>query len=288
MKIGIFDSGIGGISVLHEALKLLPDEQYIFYADSDHAPYGTKTPEEVRSYCDEIVEKLIKMGTDAVLIACNTATAVAADYLREKYDIPIIAMEPAVKPAVKHTEEVPGRVLVMATPITIRENKLAKLLETVDTNHVVDLLAMPKLVEFAEKQKFDTEEVYDYIRSQIADLDTKAYSDVVLGCTHFNYFKPAISEIFNEGRGEAPGVEMIDGNLGTVKHLAKKLGLEIKTENEMDDKTTGETAGGASGNIMNFGRGKVEYYISGRIVKDAETLGRFKRLHRRLEMVRSL
>ena len=275
MTIGIFDSGIGGISVLTEALRLLPDERYIFYADSDRAPYGTKTSEEVKGYCDEIVERLVELGADAVLIACNTATAVAADFLREKYSIPIIGMEPAVKPAVKHTEDLPGRVLVMATPITIRENKLARLLETVDTNHVVDLLAMPRLVEFAEAEEFDSEAVYEYIRNQVSDLDKAAYSEVVLGCTHFNYFKPAIKEIFDAGREDIPGVELIDGNFGTVRHLAKKLGLELKAEEE-------EKVGDICG------KGNVDYYISGRKIEDAEILDKFERLRRRLEEVRSL
>ena len=150
MKIGIFDSGIGGVSVLNEAFHRLPDQDYIFYADVDHVPYGIKSSEQIIEYTDSITAFLIEQGVDAILIACNTATAVAADYLRSKYPVPIIGMEPAVKPAVEEAKE--GRVLVMATPVTIRENKLHTLLERVDTQHRVDLLPMPGLVRFAEDE----------------------------------------------------------------------------------------------------------------------------------------
>ncbi|MBO4863881.1 MAG: glutamate racemase [Eubacterium sp.] len=222
MKIGIFDSGIGGISVLNEAFHSLPDEEYIFYADVDHVPYGLKTPEEIRGYADGIVESLIDMGADCILIACNTATAVAAEHLRKKFDKTIIGMEPAVKPAVQAAREKTDRILVMATPVTIRENKLHALLERVDTDHRVDLLPMPSLVRFAEDGVFEGEEVDTYIEEQIAVFDKMLYTEVVLGCTHFNYFKPAIRKAFNDK------VTLIDGNKGTIRHLAEKMGLEEK------------------------------------------------------------
>ena len=197
MKIGIFDSGIGGISVLHEAYHRLPNEEYIFYADVDHVPYGIKSSEEIKGFVDEIVGKLYGMGVDAIVIACNTATAVGAAYVREKYDIPIIGMEPAVKPAIEVAERTSGRVLVMATPVTIRENKLHDLLVRLDTDHKVDLLPMPGLVRMAESEIFEGADVDDYIEEQLAVFDKEKYSEVVLGCTHFNYFKPAISKAFH-------------------------------------------------------------------------------------------
>ena len=272
MRIGIFDSGIGGVSVLHEAVSLLPEEEYIFYADVDHVPYGVKTSEQVKEYVDEIVSQLISMEVDAVVIACNTATSVAANHVRAKYDIPILGMEPAVKPAVEAASESVSensRVLVMATPITIRENKLHTLLEKVDTQHRVDLLSMPGFVRMAESEQFDGEEVDGYIEEQMAVLNKDLYTEVVLGCTHFNYFKPALKKFFGES------VELIDGNLGTVRHMAKVLGLELQeTDNTAKNK--------------NFDYENVHYFESGRLVTEQEKLDKFRRLHARLEEVHDI
>jgi len=267
MKIGIFDSGIGGVSVLNEALHKLPNENYIFYADVDHVPYGLKTPEEIIGFTDSIVQELLSQGVDALVIACNTATSVAADYLRDKYDVPIIGMEPAVKPAVEASKS-SGRVLVMATPVTIRENKLRSLLQKVDTDHMVDLLPMPGLVRFAESETFDGPEVEAYIDEQLAIFDRSLYSEVVLGCTHFNYFKPAIKAAFDGTTKQT--IEMIDGNVGTINHLAERLGLEI-------DETS----------YVNFADANVTYLESGRIVPDGRPKDKYNRLHLRLEEVRA-
>ncbi len=266
MKIGIFDSGIGGISVLHEALLRLPDQEYFFYADTDHVPYGLRSSEEILRYADEIISDLVGRGADAVVIACNTATAVAAEYVRQKYDIPIIGMEPAVKPALRSSGS--SRVLVMATPVTIRENKLHSLLERLDKDHLVDLLEMPDLVSFAENEIFEDEEVDNYIEKRLEGLDITNYSEVVLGCTHFNYFKPAIKKAFGSD------IELIDGNIGTVNHLADTLGLKIKSIERLDEE-------------MNGFRDNTLYLLSGREA-GAEEMERFARLHARLEKMRKI
>ena len=260
MKIGIFDSGIGGISVLHEALIHLPDAEYIFYADTDHVPYGLKTKEEILGFSRDIVKFLTGKGADAVLIACNTATAVAADRLRHEFTIPIIGMEPAVKPAVKQNTG-DKRILVMATPVTIRENKLHKLLDTVDKDHAVDLLEMPELVKFAEAGCFDSDEVRNYLTERYSTIDTGRYSALVLGCTHFNYFIPLYKEFFPEDTA------IIDGNMGTVRQLARIMGEEV-TEGQMIN-------------------GYVNYYVSGRPA-DEKTLALIQKLHERLDMIKEI
>ncbi|MCR5404991.1 MAG: glutamate racemase [Butyrivibrio sp.] len=269
MKIGIFDSGIGGLSVLHEAFHLLPDQEYVFYADTDHVPYGLKTPEEIRGYAKEIVEFLIDKGVDSVVVACNTATSVAIKYLRSTFSIPILGMEPAVKPAVEGTEK--KRIMVMATPVTIREDKLKDLLHRVDENHRVDLLAMPKLVEFAEEEVYESKEVYSYLEEQFSDFDLSEYCALVLGCTHFNYFKPAYRRFFDEN------TLVIDGNNGTIRHLADVMGLELSRDNEIysDPERYIETLN------------RTNYYFSGRPVNSTDELDRLKRLHKRLEEVRN-
>ena len=262
MKAGILDSGIGGISVLNEAYHSLDDVDFIFYADTDHVPYGLKTGEEIREYSEKIVEFFLDKEVDAVLMACNTATAVAAKYLRGKYDIPIIGMEPAVKPAVTGNHD-GKRILVMATPVTVRENKLHDLLEAVDKDHQVDLLAMPGLVSFAEKEIFDGDMVRQYLTESFCELNIDDYSAVVLGCTHFNYFKPLYREFFNSN------TIFIDGNTGTVKQLAKVMGAAFHKydKNVREDRT--------------------EYYFSGRQAGEEE-LEKLARLHLRLEEVRDI
>ncbi len=270
MKIGIFDSGIGGLSVLHEAYHQLPDQEYIFYADTEHVPYGLKTPEQIIGYTTEITEFLIEKGVDAIVVACNTATSVAIKELRKRFDLPILGMEPAVKPAVEGTEG--KRVMVIATPVTIREDKLKDLLHRVDEEHRVDLLAMPGLVEFAEREEFDSQAVTDYVKSQFSAYDKDKYCALVLGCTHFNYFKPAYRQFFGDD------TLLIDGNGGTVRHLAEVLGLPISQNKDakLDDKH----------NILCLRN--TEYFFSGKELSDDETLKRLQRLHLRLEEVRNI
>lgn len=271
MKIGLLDSGMGGLSVLHEAFHLLPDEEYIFYADVDHVPYGTKKPEEIISYTTDIVDFLIKQGSDVVIIACNTATSVAIEKVRKLYDIPIIGMEPAVKPAVHHNNS--KRVLVMATPVTIRENKLKTLIDRVDTEHVCDLLPMPRLVSLAENEMYESREAFDYIASELKPYDLSKYSELVLGCTHFNYFKPIYRKIFGDE------LEIIDGNNGTIRHLAEKCGLKIdRSEREIFYKNPED--------VLKYP--KVSYFASGRPITDEKMLTHIRTLHNRLEEVRSI
>ena len=269
MKIGIFDSGIGGLSVLHEAYHLLPKQEFIFYADTENVPYGTKTPEQIVGYATKIADFLIEKGAGAIVVACNTATSVAIKELRKNYNIPILGMEPAVKPAVEGTEG--KRIMVIATPVTIRQDKLKDLLHRVDEDHRVDLLAMPKLVEFAEREEFESEAVREYITQQFGAFDREKYCALVLGCTHFNYFKPLYREYFGQE------TLLIDGNRGTVRHLADVLSLDMAQDIDMSfDKD----------NEMSWMK-NTEYYFSGKEITGGETLEHLKRLHLRLEKVRN-
>ena len=217
MKIGMFDSGIGGLTVLAKALELMPDAEYLYYADPDNAPYGTKTTDQVKEYSDRAVSFLTSLGAEAVVIACNTATSAAASYLREKYTIPIIGVEPAVKPAVAMCEG--KHVLVLATPLTVREKKLHDLIDRVDNAGAVDLLAMPELVGHAERADFDSDELKEYVKKTLEGFfeenQRKAsdYSVVVFGCTHFNHFKTVLEPFFEKDTA------FIDGAEGTVKNM---------------------------------------------------------------------
>lgn len=254
MKIGFFDSGIGGLTVLQQAMETLPEEDYIYYADTEHVPYGTKPKEEIIRYVDEAVGFLVEKGVKAIVIACNTATSVAIESVRAKYQIPILGMEPAVKPAVERCPN--KRVIIAATPLTIKEDKLKNLLEQVDGEHKTDLLALPGLVLFAESGCFVDKKVEDYLKKELSAFELKNYSNFVLGCTHFNYFKDTLRKLL------PVRVEFIDGTNGTVNHL--KAILERNGQ-------------------LEHGSSNVEYYISGKPVTDLKRLSFFDCLLKRAE-----
>lgn len=261
MNIGIFDSGIGGMSILHQARVTLPNENYIFYADVDHVPYGTKSKEEVIGYVDGVMQFMLEHDCKAVVIACNTATAVAANIMRERYSIPIIGIEPAVKPAVKECEG--KRVLVIATPLTVKENKLKELVERVDDDHLVDLHPLPKLVTFAERAEFDSPAVYEYLSQEFAKFRLEDYGVLVLGCTHFNYFKDTYKKLLPDN------VSIVDGNVGTVNQLKRIL----DSKGQLNDKVS---------------KGTIRYFESGREITDGDKLDRMNMLHERLEKMRKI
>lgn len=252
MKIGIFDSGIGGLSVLHQALHMMGNQHFLYYADEEHVPFGLKTKEEIITYTDHAVEFMIKKGVDAVVIACNTATSAAITTLRKRHSIPIIGMEPAVKKAIDTFGN--HKVLVIATPITVQGQKMKGLIERVDKEHVSELVALPGLVTFAEKGEFDTSIIKEYLEQELANLRIDEYSSLVLGCTHFNFFKDSFREIF------PPNVHFVDGNEGTIKQLIKELNLNKEEE---EQRTT--------------------YYFSGKQITKKEELEGIERYMRRLD-----
>ena len=241
--IGIFDSGIGGLTVLKKIIEALPNEKYVYYADTDNVPYGTKPKEEVKKYINRAVDFLISKEVKAIVIACNTATSIAVKELRKKHTIPIIGIEPAVKPAVENRKN--KKVLIMATPTTIKEEKLKDLLETLNAHDYVDLIAMPKLVEFAENREFESDKVKEYIHEELKEYNLEDYSELVLGCTHFPLFEKVLSQVFPKE------IQIIDGSLGVAKRLKNVL-----EENDM---------------LVN-NKLVIEYYYSGRLANNKEKL----------------
>jgi glutamate racemase len=213
--IGIFDSGIGGLTVLHKAIQLLPYENFIYYADTAHVPYGPKSKEEVKKYILDAAAFFDNAGIKALVLACNTATSIAVNELRNKYTFPVIGMEPAVKPAVEKTNG--KRVLVLATQLTLHEQKFKDLVARVDNEKIVDFLALPELVDFAECFTFDEQIILPVLKNKTSHLDLTSYGTIVLGCTHFPFFKKTIAKLF------PPLTDIIDGNDGTVGHLKNTL-----------------------------------------------------------------
>lgn len=213
--VGVFDSGVGGISVLRELVKLMPNENYIYYGDSKNAPYGPKTVEEVRRLTIEHIDFLVERGAKAIVVACNTATSAAIDLLREKYpDMSVVGIEPALKPAVLSKQN--ARVLVMATPMTIREEKFHHLMQEYEAQAEIYPLACPGLPEFVEAGDLDGEDLKAYLSEKFAPYQGKVDA-VVLGCTHYPFVRPVIQELLGSS------VAVFDGGAGTARELRRRM-----------------------------------------------------------------
>ncbi|AET57167.1 glutamate racemase 2 [Paenibacillus terrae HPL-003] len=261
MQIGFFDSGIGGITVLYDTLNFLPNEDYLYYADTLNAPYGHKTKDDVKKLVLNAIEFISQQKVKAIVIACNTATSAAIEEIRAKYSIPIIGMEPAVKPAVKTKKNINKRILVTATAFTLREERLQNHITKLDNEHVVDLLPLPKLVQFAEGFEFSERIVLSYLQEQLSIYDLSKYETIVLGCTHFSYYKDIFGKLFSSD------VNIIDGNNGTAKNLKKVL----------EDM-----------NSLNEGNGNISFYCSGVKVEDKAKLKEFDKLFKRLDAINEM
>jgi glutamate racemase len=213
--IGVFDSGIGGLTLLRVLIQKLPHESFIYYADTKNVPYSYKTPEQIKGFVENAVVFLREKGCKAIVLACNTATNVAVEYLRSKYNFPIIAIQPAVKVAFDNNTD-NKRILACATPITLQSERFNKLINTLNINELVDKLPLPKLVEFAEREEFDSPTVLAYLKEEFSKFDLNQYQFIVLGCTHFTYFEDLIEANFLT-------LKAVDGNQGTAKHLKNTL-----------------------------------------------------------------
>lgn len=258
MKIGFFDSGIGGITVLHKALKMLPHEDYLYYADTSNVPYGPKPKNEVKKYIFDAIEFIISQEVKVIVIACNTATSVAIEDLRAKYNIPIIGMEPAVKPAIKINKNTNKRILVTGTALTLKENKLKHLITKLNNEHIVDLLPLPGLVQFSEKFEFNEEIILPYLKEELNKYDLNNFETIVLGCTHFSFYKNMFEKLFPSN------INIIDGNIGTVKNLERTL-------KEM--------------NSLNEGNGSITFFNSGFKIEDKTKLDKYNELFKILDSI---
>lgn len=210
-SIGIFDSGIGGATVLKEILKILPNENYIYYSDSKNNPYGDKTDEEIFNICDKILKDFISKKCKAIVIACNTASAKAAKQLREKYtEQIIIAIEPAYK--MVHDYAYNEATLIMATKGTIESEKFHQLYEKYD-NHQTYLLACKGLADIIEEG--NKEKINKYLNQNISQYKGKV-NNVVLGCTHYPLIEKQIKQILGN-------VKFFNGAPNLAKHLKDVL-----------------------------------------------------------------
>lgn len=229
LPIGVFDSGLGGISVLRACTALLPREDFLFFGDSANAPYGEKPLRQVRDLTAAAVDGLLAQGVKAVVVACNTATSAAIAQLRQAHPgLPIIGIEPAVKPAALARDS--SSVIVMATPLTIREDKYQKLAATFQDQANVISLPCKGLALLVEQGHFDDPVLDAYLQDLLLPFRYCNVEYIVLGCTHYPFVRRAIARNF--GRP----VEIIDGSDGTARQLRRQL--------EQADLLTSNTAPG--------------------------------------------
>lgn len=211
--IGIFDSGMGGLSVLQTARALLPNERFIYYGDTANAPYGTKSPEQVLSYAEEVVRILLAQDVKAICIACNTATGVAVKELRARLSLPIIALEPALKPASLIRRN--GKILALATSVTLSQPKFTQLFKQYGEGVIP--LPCPGLMDFVERLELDSDALHLYLSNLFAPYKDDVVDAVVLGCTHYIFLKKQVTACF------PATTKVIDGNEGAVRQLQRKL-----------------------------------------------------------------
>ena len=214
LPIAVFDSGLGGISVLKELMAIMPEEHYLYFGDSANAPYGTRSTEEVRILTLNAAAMLYERGVKALVVACNTATAAAITQIREEYpNIAVVGIEPALKMA---TDRFPrGHVGIMATQVTLREEKLEHLVCRFP-DATVEKIPAPGLVELVEQGKAESEEtealLKEILAPYIGQLDA-----IVLGCTHYPFVKDTVQKILGEK------VKVLDGGAGTARQTKRLL-----------------------------------------------------------------
>ena len=214
--IGVFDSGVGGLSVLREIRALLPNESLLYVADSGHVPYGEKSPEFIRERCRRIAAFLLERGAKALVLACNTATVAGVAELRELYpQLPVVGMEPAVKPAAAATRS--GVVGVLATTGTLKSAKFAALLDRFASDVRVVTQPCPGLVERIEAGDLDSEQTRALLQGFVAPLLAQGCDTLILGCTHYPFIKPLLQTLVPDA------VSLIDTGAAVARQLQRLL-----------------------------------------------------------------
>ena len=214
--IGFFDSGVGGLSVMKEAISIMKNENFVYFGDSKNAPYGIKEINEVKDLTLNAVDFLLTKNVKAIVVACNTATSAAIEDIREKYkNIVIIGIEPALKPAVKLNRK--GNIIIIATPMTLREKKFKLLMDTYKSQSSIVSLPCAGLVEFIEQGILDGEKLEIYLKEKFKPYLGDDIAAIVLGCTHYPFIKKALSNVVGHD------IPLIDGGLGTSHELKRKL-----------------------------------------------------------------
>jgi len=240
--VGVFDSGVGGISVLRELVKIMPHEDYIYFGDSRNAPYGSKTSEEVRELSLSIAGYLIELGVKAIVVACNTATSASVRKLREMYpELVVVGIEPAVKPAALSKDG--AKVLVLATPVTLREVKFRQLASLYEDRADIYSVPMHELAAMIERDE-KREVIKEYIKKELEPHLEMKPDAIVLGCTHY----PFVRDIIQEVAGEK--IKIFDGGEGVARETRRR----IAEKNALND------SGGSIRYICSDGTDKLDMF----------------------------
>jgi glutamate racemase len=215
--IGVFDSGVGGLSVLREIQRELPHESLVYVADSGYAPYGDRPAAFIQARSIAVTRALVERGVKAVVVACNTATGAAVDVLRQTFTLPIVAIEPAVKPAAAATRS--GVVGVMATSVTLSSTNLLRLVGQYPAPGGTEMQACPGLVEQVERGDLTSPATRALVEQYVRPLVAKGADTIVLGCTHYAFLEPVIQEL------AGPGVAVIDPAPAVARELRRRLSV---------------------------------------------------------------
>lgn len=213
--IGVFDSGVGGLSVLREIRHLMPSADLLYVADSGHAPYGERSAAFIAARVEAIAKFFHQADVTAIVVACNTASAVAAHALRARFDMPVVAIEPAIKPAAQRTRS--GVIGVLATPRTLQSPSIARLVDAHGRGVRVLMQACPGWVEQVERGELAGERTEALVARQIDPLLAQGADTLVLGCTHYPFLRDVIARL------AGPNVELIDPAPAVARELARRL-----------------------------------------------------------------
>ena len=219
--IGVFDSGVGGLSILDEALRQLPQHHYIYLADSANAPYGEKTSDWIADRSLNLCRYLANKGCDAIVIACNTATAEAIKQIREAIAIPIIGVEPGIKPAAMQSQN--NIVGVLATEATLKSDKFIALLNTLPIDCQFIKQAGAGLVQLIESGQADSADTLELLAKHLEPIQDAGADTLVLGCTHYPFLRKSIRKLLGES------IKLIDTSDAVVRQLKRQIDL-LKTE----------------------------------------------------------
>ncbi|MEM7184050.1 MAG: glutamate racemase [Spirochaetota bacterium] len=222
LKIGVMDSGLGGLSLLQELSEIMPSNHYLYYGDIANSPYGSKTKEEVRYLTQVVCEFFMREGVHAIILACNTATSVSAEKLRQKYTVPIFGVEPALKPALELQPS--DKVAVLVTPLTAKEKKYELLQNSLASKNLLTTIPCKGLATLIDRG--NPKEIEDYLQPILLHLEQSKIRRIVLGCTHYVLVKEQIANLY-------PQAKLFDGNEGTARHVYKTLGYQGMTDSQV-------------------------------------------------------
>jgi glutamate racemase len=246
MTIGIFDSGVGGLSVLRHVQRLLPNERLLYFADQAHVPYGPRPTAEIRLCCQQITHFLVERGASLIVVACNTATAAAIDHLRHTFpDLPFVGMEPAVKPGASLTRN--GKIGVLATAGTFESQRYASLLARFAENIVAYESDCPGLVEQIETGELESEKTEAILQDAIRPMLAAGVDTLILGCTHYPFVMPLIEQI------AGPDVTIIDP-APAVAQQVKRLFEATTPKDGRQSQTAAPLQLFTTGDVAQFGR----------------------------------